>query len=101
MNIGNIENIVNREAAIKGYEFGLGKQCSIKVDINGEEKLIRDNTGRMKKDLEKWGQCMPLYCVIWRKGTGIKLYPIIDDANPNKKLISRLIEIDNEKRRKR
>ena len=99
MNIENIESIVNREVTIKEYEFGLGKQCSIKVDVNGEGKLIRDNTGRMKKDLEKWGHCIPLNCIIRRKGMRTKLYPIMDGANPNKKLILYMIELDNERKR--
>ena len=96
MDIENIESIINREVTIKGYEFGLGKQCSIKVDINGEEKLIRDNTGRMKKDLEKWEHCMPYICIIKRRGLGIKIWPISDICKPNKKLISFLIENDKE-----
>lgn len=100
MIIENIKSIINREVTIKEYEFGLGKQCSIKADMNGEEKLIRDATGRMKRDLEKWEDCMPYICIVKRKGQEIKIYPIMDGANPNKKLISHMIKLDKEKKRK-
>ena len=97
MNIDNIESIINREITITKYKLDKGKECSFKVDMNGDEKNVEVESMKMRNDLEKWGQFIPLKCIIWRRGKGIKLYPIIDMDNLNKKLLNHLIEMDEKK----
>ena len=90
----DIEQVINREIVLKGFELGDGKKCSFKVDMDKEEKFIECESISMRNDLIKWGQFTPLNCIIWRRGLGTQLYPVMDQANPNKKLISFMIEND-------